>query len=208
MVEEGPPDVTKRQTLRRVAAFGAVTPLLSMGSASASNETGDSERRQTIAQYIFATPGVHFSKIRDDLSLGTGETQYHLKRLEQESIVESVKDGDFRRYFAAQTFDAFDKRALGFLRRSTPQAILLHLLRAPDDSPSEIATALSVSPAAISQSARHLEEGEIIDRNQGSYTIEEPERLIVLLVRYSESFGPAVHEFVEDVPSYISWTAS
>lgn len=205
MTKEGLPDANKRQTLRHVAAIGAVTPLFSMGTAAASEDGEDSDRRERIAHYVLSAPGSHFSKIRDDLSLGTGETQYHLDRLASESIIESRKDGDFRRYYAAHMFDSFEKRALAALRRETPRSVILQLLASPHDSPGTIATKLDLSPAAISKTARHLEEEQLLTRTNGMYAIDDPEHLIVLLVRFGDSFDADVHEFIQDVPSYIKW---
>ena len=134
-------DEDKRATLRRFAALGAASPLVGLASA----EESDSDAPGAIAGYVAATPGAHFSKIRDDLQLGTGETQHHLRALERDGSLESRKDGDYRRYFVTDRFSGAEKVALGYLRRTTPRGMILALLREPGQGPGDLAERLDVS---------------------------------------------------------------
>ena len=157
MTRDGGIDEDKRATLRRFAAFGAASPL-----ARFADDGSDSEAPDAIAGYVSAHPGTHFSKLRDDLQLGTGETQHHLHRLEKEDVLTSRKDGDYRRYFPAGQFDEFQQVTLGYLRRSTPRGMLVALLRDPTVTASELATELSVSRPTISNYAADLEEAGLL----------------------------------------------
>ena len=67
---------------------------------------GTNDARDAIVGYLAATPGAHFSKVRDDLKLGTGETQHHLRRLLDAGAIESRRDGDYRRFFPAGRFSS------------------------------------------------------------------------------------------------------
>ena len=180
MTEEGV-DESKRATLRRFAALGAASPLARF------SQDGDSETPEAIAGYVAATPGAHFSKVRDDLQLGTGETQHHLRRLTREGAVESRKDSDYRRYFPADRFSAFEQTALSYLRRDTPRGMLVALLRDPQVTAGELADRLGVSTPTVSKHASELEAAGLLSRTDG-YAVERPETLLVLLVRYAESF--------------------
>ncbi|MFC7134095.1 MULTISPECIES: winged helix-turn-helix transcriptional regulator [Salinibaculum] len=179
----GDVDESKRATLRRFAALGAASPLVGLASASSSDAP------DAIAGYLTATPGAHFSKVRDDLQLGTGETQHHLRRLENEGAVESRKDGDYRRYFPANRFSEFEQVALGYLRKQTPRGMVVTLLENPGASAVTIAEALDVSRPTISKHAADMAEAGLLSREDG-YAIERPETLLMLLVQYADSFGP------------------
>jgi predicted transcriptional regulator len=178
-------DESKRATLRRFAVLGAASPLA--GLASAGSVDSDSDAPDAITGYLAATPGAHFSKIRDDLQLGTGETQHHLRRLENTGAIESRKDGDYRRYFLAGRFSAYEQVALGYLRRETARGIVIALLEDPTLSAGEIADRLDVSRPAVSGYAGQLDEAGLLSRSDG-YAVEEPETMLVLLVRYADSF--------------------
>lgn len=200
MKRGGDVDETKRTTLRRFAALGAASPLVSIAGASES----ESDTPEAIVGYVAATPGAHFSKIRDDLKLGTGETQHHLRRLESDGAVESRKDGDYRRYFPADRFDTFQQVALGYLRRETPRGVIVALLTDPDRSAGEIADHLGVSRPSVSKCAAQLEEAGLLSRHDG-YTVENAEILLVLLVRYADSFGEDAARLAELAPELVTY---
>jgi predicted transcriptional regulator len=195
-------DESKRATLRRFAAVGAASPLV--GLASASEGERDSDARDAIAGYLATTPGAHFSKIRDDLKLGTGETQYHLERLAEDDVVESRRDGDYRRFFPAGRFTEFQQVLLGFLRRETPRGLVLALLRDPDASAGDIADGLDVSRPTVSKYASKLDDAGVISRDDG-YALADPETTLLLVVRYADSLGTDAQSLAADAADLLSY---
>jgi predicted transcriptional regulator len=184
--EDGAVDESKRATLRRFAALGAATPFARLATADEDNDRN--ETREALVGYLTATPGAHFSKVRDDLELATGEAQYHLRRLTDEGVVESHRDGDYRRYFLAGRFDDFEKTALGYLRRDTPRGMILRLLRDPSVTAGGLADRLDVSRPTISSYAGDLESAGLLSRSDG-YALRRPETVLTLVVRYADSLG-------------------
>jgi len=201
MGREGDVDQSKRATLRRFAALGAASPLA--GVASASDGESDSDAPDAITGYLSATPGAHFSKVRDDLKLGTGETQYHLRGLRKEGVIESQRDGDYRRFFPAGRFDAFQQVALGTLRRETPRKMLIALLEG-DRSPAEIAGRVGVSRPTVSKHATTLEKAGLLTR-EPEYAVVKPETVLVLLVRYADSFGEDAARLADRAPDLLAY---
>ena len=197
MTDEGV-DESKRATLRRFAALGAASPLVRFAQDS------ESDAPDAILGYVTATPGAHFSKVRDDLKLGTGETQHHLRRLEGEGAIESREDGDYRRFFPASRFSEFEQVALGCLRRATPRGMVVALLRNPDATGADLAAGLGVSRPTVSKHAARLEEAGLVSRADG-YELERPETLLLLLVRHADSFGEdaaALAAEADDIVAY------
>ena len=188
-------DQEKRATLRSVAALGTVGPLARLAG-------DDSDARETIARYLATTPGAHFSKIRDDLDMGTGETQHHLRRLRKQDAIESRRDGDYRRFFPTRQFDEFEQVALGYLRRETPRGMVISLLRDADASASDLASELGVSRPTVSKHAADLEHAGLLSRREG-YALVRPESLFTLLVRYADSFDAATLRFASEADELI-----
>jgi predicted transcriptional regulator len=193
-------DEDKRATLRRFAALGATSPLVGLASA----EESDSDAPGAIAGYVAATPGAHFSKIRDNLQLGTGETQHHLRRLERDGTLESRKDGDYRRYFPAGRFSEAERVALGYLRRETPRGMILALLRTPDLGAAALADRLDVSRPTVSKYAAELDEAGLLTRGDG-YALEDPATLLVLVVGYADSFGEDAAALAAEAPALLQY---
>jgi predicted transcriptional regulator len=201
MREDPDVDQSKRATLRRFAALGAASPLVGIASAGESN----SDRPEAIVGFLSATPGAHFSKIRDDLQLGTGETQHHLDDLESDGAIESRKDGDYRRYFPARKFSEFEQTALGQLRRETPRGVMIALLETPEATAGSIADRIGVSRPTVSTCAKTLESAGLLSRTDG-YSLVDPETVLLLLVRYADSFGEEAAAFAERAPSLVEYT--
>ncbi|ADB59735.1 conserved hypothetical protein-like protein [Haloterrigena turkmenica DSM 5511] len=196
-------DDEKRATLRRFAALGAASPLAGL-SESAAADTGESDARDAIAGYLSTTPGAHFSKIRDDLQLGTGETQHHLRRLEELEVIERYRDGDYKRFVPAGRFDEFEKQALGYLRRETPRGMLIELLRNPAATGGDLAAALDVSPPTVSKYAGELEDEGLLSREDG-YAVERPETVLILVVRHADSFGDAARQLARNADQFLTY---
>ncbi|PSQ44385.1 MarR family transcriptional regulator [Halobacteriales archaeon SW_7_68_16] len=192
-------DADKRETLRRFAAAGAA-PFVGFAGQTGDD---DSTSRAAIRGYLVRTPGAHFSKLRDDLGLGTGEAQHHLRRLERRGVVESDRDGDYRRFFPAGRFSAFERTALGWLRRETPGRMLLALLDDPDATASDLADEMGLARSTISGHAADMEAAGLLTREDG-YAIERPEAVLVLAVRYAESLGPAAVALADDAADLIA----
>jgi predicted transcriptional regulator len=201
-------DDDKRDTLRRFAALGAATPLVSAEAtaeeAATDGREARSDVRDAIRGYLVRTPGAHFSKLRDDLHLGTGETQHHLRRLESDDEVVSRRDGDYRRFYPAGRFSAFEQTALGYLRRETARGILLALLEESNPTGADIARSLDVSRATVSKYAKELDAAGLLDRSDG-YSVRDPETVVTLVVRYADSFGADAVTFADGAAALISY---
>ncbi|MFB6080893.1 MAG: winged helix-turn-helix transcriptional regulator [Haloferacaceae archaeon] len=204
-------DEEKRETLRRFAALGAATPLVGLRGTSddADRRTDagtDGDTRAAVRGYVAATPGAHFSKVRDDLRLATGEAQHHLRRLVDDGVVASRRDGDYRRFSLAGRFSEFERVALGHLRRPTRRGMLLTALRRPGVSGTDLAAALDVSRATVSAHARDLEADGLLARpDGGGYRVSRPETVVTLVVRYADSFGPDAVAFADDADGLLRY---
>jgi predicted transcriptional regulator len=198
-------DREKRSTLRRFAALGAASSLAGLGSGNAAATDGrTTDSREAIRGYVASTPGAHFSKVRDDLGLGTGETQHHLRRLVDDGAVVFRRDGNYKRFFSAGRFSEFERTALGYLRRTTPRGMVLELLENPGATGAELAARLDVSRPTVSGYAVDLDEAGLLSRD-GGYAVERPETLLTLVVRYADSLGAeavAVADGADDLLRY------
>jgi predicted transcriptional regulator len=195
-------DEGKRATLKRFAAAGAAAPFARFGGGD--EESGGSDARDAIVGYLASTPGAHFSKLRDDLGLGTGETQHHVERLVADGVVESRRDGDYRRFYPADRFSGFEQVALGYLRRQTPRGMMLALLREPASTGAALAERLGVSGATVSNHAAELERVGLLARDDG-YTLQRPETLITLVVRYADSFDADAAAFASEADDLLRY---
>lgn len=199
-------DEEKRTTLRRFAALGASTPLAGLRGSDGPDDDRRSEARTAVRGYVAATPGAHFSKVRDDLRLATGEAQHHLRRLVDDGVLVSRRDGDYRRFYVAGRFSGFERVALGHLRRGTRRGMLLTALRRPGVSGADLAAALDVAPATVSAHAGDLAADGLLARPDGSgYRVRRPETVVTLVVRYADSLGADAAAFADDAADVLQY---
>jgi predicted transcriptional regulator len=204
MVDHDGVDERKRATLRRFAALGAASPLAKFSDADSNADASDSDVRDAISGYLSATPGAHFSKLRDDLQLGTGETQHHVRQLVEAGTVEVYRDGDYKRLYPGGEFSTFEKRALGYLRRETPRGMLVTLLRDPSATASDLARELDVSRPTVSKYAGELESAGLLSREDG-YEVATPESVLMLVVGYADSFDERAAALSREAADLVSF---
>jgi outer membrane protein assembly factor BamB/DNA-binding MarR family transcriptional regulator len=65
------------------------------------DEVLDNYTRGKIHGYIIANPGDNYNSIRDALELSNGIVAHHLHTLEREGLIQSMRDGMYRRFFPA-----------------------------------------------------------------------------------------------------------
>jgi biotin operon repressor len=82
--------------------------------------------------------------------------------------------------------------------------MVLALLRDPGASGADLAEVLGVSRSTVSKYAAELESVGLLSREDG-YALERPEALLVLVVRYADSFGPDAVEFAGEAAEYVSY---
>ncbi len=194
-------DEDKRATLRRFAAAGAV---MSTGLAGTAAGSSESDTREAILGYVTRTPGAHFSKIRDDLKLGTGETQYHLRYLLDENILIEEADGEYRRYFPVDRFDQRERIVLCYLRRDTPRRMLLALLETPGQSGVDLAATVGVARSTISAHMGGLVDAGLVTRRDG-YHVQHPETVLTLILRYAQSFDADTVAFAQSADELLQY---
>ncbi|MFB6281654.1 MAG: winged helix-turn-helix transcriptional regulator [Haloferacaceae archaeon] len=206
-------DADKRATLRRFAALGAATPLADLGGGRGGDDADPpdgGDTRAAVRGYVAATPGAHFSKVRDDLRLATGEAQHHLRRLVDAGDVESRRDGDYRRFYPAGRFTAFERTVLGHLRRGTRRGMVLAALRRPGVSGADLAAALDVTPATVSAHAGDLTADGVLARTDGTgedggYRACRPATVVTLVVRHADSLGADAAAFAADADGLLRY---
>ena len=82
-----------------VVMFALITQLLPLYSKIRREEVLDQYTRGKIHGYIIANPGEHYNSLKAQLRLKNGTLAYHLRVLEREGYVKSVRDGPFKRFY-------------------------------------------------------------------------------------------------------------
>lgn len=104
--------------------------------------------RSRIRDCVYCNPGIHFSAVRRELDIATGQAQYHLRKLCRSEELE--KEGICgRTHYYPPTFSDWERGAVALLRRETTREIVLFLLDRDPVRPAAIADRLDLARSTV-----------------------------------------------------------
>jgi predicted transcriptional regulator len=119
-------------------------------------EVLDHYLRGKIHGYIIANPGEHYNQIKDALCLNNGSLAYHLRVLEREGYVKSLREGVYKRFYPASATMPAD--------RLTPMERLI--IREIKDkvgiTQKEIAERIEESPQVVNYHIKNMESKGVV----------------------------------------------
>jgi len=146
------------------------------------------ENRRKIFNIILKNPGLHLSKIAEQLSLRISHVEYHLLYLEKNQIITSQKEAGYARYYIKGKTGIKDKKILAVLRQEVPLKIVLFMLKHPISKHKEILKHFNISKSTLSYHLKKLMKKEIItiysDGEESGYLIINKREIIDLLIKY------------------------
>jgi predicted transcriptional regulator len=157
-----------------------------------------SEVRERIRAHVAANPGEHFNALARALDLASGQTQYHLRRLERRDRVVSLALYGRTHYFTP-AYDEWQRGAIAVLRRETARDVLLSLLDGGAAAPGDVADDVGIARSTLSWHVGHLVEQGLVekrrdDRNRVTLVACEPAETVALL----EELTPTLPERLAD----------
>jgi len=141
------------------------------------DEVLDNYLRGKIHGYITANPGDHYNSIRDALELSNGIVAHHLHTLEREGLVQSMRDGMYRRFFPANArLPPEDEGHFNIQKR-----IVATIRQNPGISQKEIAQKVGVSSPTVNYHINVLATARMIrvekwGRRTRCYVVEDQPR--------------------------------
>jgi len=123
--------------------------------------------RERVYEHVEANPGVHFTAIREDLDIATGQTQYHLRKLVRAGDVVAEEIRGQTHYFD-RSYGPWERRALAFVRRETARALLAHPLEDGPLAAAELTDRLDVSRSTVAWHVSSLEEAGVVEKSYGA----------------------------------------
>ena len=146
----------------------------------------EQDSRSKIYNLIKGNQGIHLREICRKLDKKMGVIQYHIHVLEKANLIDSVKEGRYRRFFIHNGNGESSKTLLCYLQRDSSRKILEYLAINDDEKVShgDLAESLGISSQAITWHMKKLESEGIVSYEkigkQKFYILIDPFKKILL----------------------------
>ncbi len=145
-----------------------------------------------ILEFIQRNPGCHLRRIKNDLNMSMGTTQYHLNSLEKAGKIISERHSLHRFYFPVGIFEAEQKNILNILNQDTSREILLFIIERKNPTQTDISNNIEITAASVNWHIRRLLELDIIkETREGKFKryefVGNPSHVIKILKEYHPS---------------------
>jgi len=122
--------------------------------------------QRRILEFITSHPGVHLREICRALGLAMGDVQYHIRRLERDGRIHSVRRGLYKFFYPANLFGERQRDVLSVLSLDRPRELLLNIIEHPGSTQEALAGATHVSQPTVSWHLKRLVDLGIVGRSQ------------------------------------------
>jgi len=122
--------------------------------------------RRRILEFITSHPGAHLRDICRALGLAMGDVQYHIRRLERDGRIHSVRRGLYKFFYPANLFGERQRDVLSVLSLDRPRELLLNIIEHPGSTQEALAGATNVSQPTVSWHLKRLVDLGIVGRRQ------------------------------------------
>src|ERR1700688_741696 len=122
--------------------------------------------QRRILEFITSHPGVHLREICRALALAMGDVQYHVRRLERDGRIHSVRRGLYKFFYQANLFGERQRDVLSVLSLDRPRELLLNIIENPESTQEALAGATHVSQPTVSWHLKRLVDLGIVGRRQ------------------------------------------
>jgi predicted transcriptional regulator len=133
--------------------------------------------RTEVYDFIVANPGIQFRGICTGLGIAIGTAEFHLGILKKAGLISFVRDGKYKRFFAAKKFSLKEMKLISLLRHGTVNGILRKITNEQTVSHKQLTSHLSITSQGLSwQMNRLIEEGIVQETTNGikvTYALNE-----------------------------------
>ena len=99
-----------------------------------------------------------------------GDVQYHIRRLEMDGRINSVRRGLYKFFYPSALFGEKQRDVLSVLGLDTPRELLLNIIGKPHSSQEELARAVLVSQPTVSWHLKRLIDLGILEKQHTGNT--------------------------------------
>jgi DNA-binding transcriptional ArsR family regulator len=142
---------------------GAVAPLY---ARVAKEHVLDHKGRELVYELVKAEPGISTNRLAARVEFGWSTLTYHLRVLERNEAIVSVRDGRYKRFFDRRSgrYANGRKNLVSVLKNDATLDIAKFILEHPGVSQKEVGEAFSLAPSSVHWHVTRLSEADLVNR--------------------------------------------
>ncbi|KPU63333.1 regulatory protein [Thermococcus sp. EP1] len=153
--------------------------------------------RERVLEHITKNPGITFRKLAQELEMGIGNLQYHLRHLEREKKIVAKKLGGRKYIFPADFSESYKPLMIAISNES--QRKILILLAEDEKNQHELAEKLNLTPSTINYHMERLEALGLVRKiKHGKNVIYQPNYDKDVLIRIIREYKPKIWDRLAD----------
>lgn len=127
--------------------------------------------RQEVYERVKAAPGINFVQLAAQVGFGSSTLNYHLRVLERNEYITSVKDGRYLRFFDRQagTYSGSKKVQVSALRNAATAAMARHIRDHPGIAQCDLALAFGVTASTVNWHMTRLQSAGLVERQRDAH---------------------------------------
>lgn len=147
---------------------GAASTLVAGYARVQGEEILEHPGRAEVYERVKAFPGVNFVQLGAQVTFGASTLTYHLRVLEKNGYVHSVRDGRYLRFFDKRSghYSGERKTAVSALRNETTAAMARHIRAHPGVPQCDLATAFNVTPSTVTWHMNRLGAAGLVEKQR------------------------------------------
>lgn len=146
--------------------------------------------RARVHEAVSSDPGLSLQDVRDRSGIAWGTTVHHLARLERAGYLVSVRHGNHRRFFPANTPVSRSRRELSVLAHPTAHRVAAHVLAEPGTDQKSLCAALGLNNPAASKHLSRMERlGLVSVETVGRSRLYQPTDLLRTTLATMDTLG-------------------
>jgi DNA-binding transcriptional ArsR family regulator len=155
----------------KAGGLGGLGGLLAGYARVSGNEVLEHPGRHEVYERIKAAPGINFVQLCAEVDFGASTLNYHLRVLERNEYITSVKDGRYLRFFDRQggAYSGARKQAASTLRNATSAAMARHVRDHPGVAQRDLAEAFGVTASTVNWHMTRLEGAGLVQRRREAH---------------------------------------
>lgn len=154
--------------------YGASLALFPLYARVRKEETLEHKGRELLYELIKNEPGVSTNQLAKDVPFGWSTLTYHLRVLERNEAIVSVRDGRYKRFFdrTSGRYSNGRKFVLAVLKNDATFDIARFIREKPGSSQKEVAGSFQLSPSSVHWHVERLSEVGLVQKTREAHNVK------------------------------------